>query len=183
MPLDPDAAAVLSAMQAQGLPPMETLTPQEVRDRTAAAAALSAGTRCPRRLGGRTGPGWRALPRGHTRGGRALRRARLAPRRRLGHRQRAAVAPQRQGAGDGGWRRGRGPRVPVGARAPLPGRLRRCRRRHPGRRRTGRRVGRPDGQGRRRWRLGRRQPGGRRPRCSSRGCRSRSWPIRSSTPP
>jgi acetyl esterase len=43
VPLDPDAAAILSAMQAQGLPPMETLSPQEVRDRTEAAAALSAG--------------------------------------------------------------------------------------------------------------------------------------------
>ena len=58
MPLDSDAAAVLSAMEAQGLPPMETLTPQEVRDRTAAAAALSAGPDAPvasvveRELGG-----------------------------------------------------------------------------------------------------------------------------------
>jgi len=34
-------------MKAQGLPPMETLTPQEVRDRTAAAAALSAGPDIP----------------------------------------------------------------------------------------------------------------------------------------
>jgi acetyl esterase len=34
-------------MQAQGLPPMETLTPQEVRDRTAAASALSAGPDIP----------------------------------------------------------------------------------------------------------------------------------------
>jgi acetyl esterase len=42
VPLDPDAAAILSAMEAQGLAPMETLSPQEVRDRTEAAAALSA---------------------------------------------------------------------------------------------------------------------------------------------
>jgi acetyl esterase len=34
-------------MQQQGLPPMETLTPQEVRDRTEAAVALSAGPDAP----------------------------------------------------------------------------------------------------------------------------------------
>jgi acetyl esterase len=45
--LDPDAAAVLSSMQQQGLAPMETLTPQEVRDRTEAAVALSAGSDAP----------------------------------------------------------------------------------------------------------------------------------------
>jgi acetyl esterase len=47
VPLDPDAAAILSSMQRQGLPPMETLTPQEVRDRTEAAVALSAGPDVP----------------------------------------------------------------------------------------------------------------------------------------
>jgi acetyl esterase len=44
VPLDPDAAAVLSALQQQALPPMETLPPAEVRARTAAAVALAAGT-------------------------------------------------------------------------------------------------------------------------------------------
>jgi len=43
MPLDPDAAAMLSMMQQQGLPPMETLEPEEVRARTEAAAALTSG--------------------------------------------------------------------------------------------------------------------------------------------
>jgi acetyl esterase len=43
VPLDPDAAAMLSAMQQQGLPPMETLQPDEVRARTEAAAALAPG--------------------------------------------------------------------------------------------------------------------------------------------
>lgn len=43
MPLDPDAAAILTAMQQQDLPPMETMEPSEVRARTEAAAALSAG--------------------------------------------------------------------------------------------------------------------------------------------
>jgi len=43
VPLDPDAAAILTAMQQQGLPPMETLEPDEVRARMEAAAALSAG--------------------------------------------------------------------------------------------------------------------------------------------
>jgi acetyl esterase len=41
VPLDPDAAAVLAGMQQLGLPPMETLQPDEVRARTAAAAALA----------------------------------------------------------------------------------------------------------------------------------------------
>ena len=171
MPLDPDAAAVLSAMQAQGLPPMETLTPQEVRDRTAAAAALSAPTRYPCRLGGRAGPGGSALPGRHARGRGAIRCARLAPRRGLGHRQRAAVAAQRKGA----WRAGAAslssspstgwrPSTPSPAafddavavtRAVVA---------------AGVRIGRPRGQGRCRWRFGGRQPGRRgrafRPRLS-----------------
>jgi acetyl esterase len=47
VPLDPDAADLLSSMQQQGLPPMETLSPQDVRDRTEAAVALSAGPDVP----------------------------------------------------------------------------------------------------------------------------------------
>jgi acetyl esterase len=43
VPLDPDAATVLSALQQQGLPPMESLPPAEARARTEAAVALSAG--------------------------------------------------------------------------------------------------------------------------------------------
>jgi acetyl esterase len=43
VPLDPDAAAVLAGMQQLGLPAMETLQPDEVRARTAAAAALAPG--------------------------------------------------------------------------------------------------------------------------------------------
>ena len=41
MPLDPDAAALLSMMAEAGMPPMETMEPQEVRAGAAAAAALA----------------------------------------------------------------------------------------------------------------------------------------------
>ena len=42
MPLDPDAEKLLHLLRQQGAPPMETLSPEEARATSAAAAALAA---------------------------------------------------------------------------------------------------------------------------------------------